>query len=102
MVIEQFRDGATVRGFLQPTFHWVTVFLSGVSCPGFKRPEVLFFMLLSLFLVLLRSRVVFFFRVLLRSRVLARSPFKYFQILLLLQYKQQQQQQQTTIKNNNK
>jgi hypothetical protein len=49
MVIEQFRDGATVRGFLQPTFHWVTVFLSGVSCPGFKRPEVLFFMLLSLF-----------------------------------------------------
>ena len=90
MVIEQFRDGATVRGFLQPTFHWVTVFLSGVSCPGFKRPEVLFFMLLSLFLVLLRSRV------------LARSPFKYFQILLLLQYKQQQQQQQTTIKNNNK
>ncbi len=40
MVIEQFRDGATVRGFLQPSFHWVTVFLSGVSCPGFKRSEV--------------------------------------------------------------
>lgn len=40
MVIEQFRDGATVRGFLQPSFHWVTVFLSGVSCPGFKRAEV--------------------------------------------------------------
>ena len=36
MVIEQFRDGATVRGFLLPSMHWVTVFLSGVSCPGFK------------------------------------------------------------------
>jgi staphylococcal nuclease domain-containing protein 1 len=39
LVVEQFRDGATVRGFLLPTFHWVTIFLSGVSCPGFKRPE---------------------------------------------------------------
>ena len=39
LVIEQFRDGATVRGFLLPTFHWVTIYLSGVSCPGFKRPE---------------------------------------------------------------
>ena len=39
LVIEQFRDGATVRGFILPTFHWVTIFLSGVSCPGFKRPE---------------------------------------------------------------
>ena len=32
-------DGATVRGFMLPSFHWVTVFLSGVSCPGFKRSE---------------------------------------------------------------
>lgn len=39
MVIEQFRDGATVRGFLLPSMHWVTVFLSGVSCPGFKKAE---------------------------------------------------------------
>ena len=40
MVVEQFRDGATVRGYLLPSFHWATVFLSGVSCPGFKRAEV--------------------------------------------------------------
>ena len=39
LVIEQFRDGATVRGFILPTFHWVTIFLSGVSCPGFKRQD---------------------------------------------------------------
>ena len=40
MVVEQFRDGATVRGFLLPSFHWATVFLSGISCPGFKRSDV--------------------------------------------------------------
>eukprot|EP00288_Rhodomonas_lens_P017705 CAMPEP_0177709398 /NCGR_PEP_ID=MMETSP0484_2-20121128/10781_1 /TAXON_ID=354590 /ORGANISM="Rhodomonas lens, Strain RHODO" /LENGTH=894 /DNA_ID=CAMNT_0019221011 /DNA_START=35 /DNA_END=2719 /DNA_ORIENTATION=+ len=39
LITEQFRDGATVRGYLLPSFHWVTVFLSGVSCPGFKRAE---------------------------------------------------------------
>jgi len=39
LVTEQFRDGATVRGYLLPSFHWVTIFLSGVSCPGFKRAE---------------------------------------------------------------
>mmetsp|Transcript_2017 Transcript_2017/g.6126 ORF Transcript_2017/g.6126 Transcript_2017/m.6126 type:complete len:896 (-) Transcript_2017:3840-6527(-) len=39
LVIEQFRDGATLRGYLLPSFHWVTIFLSGISCPGFKRAE---------------------------------------------------------------
>ncbi|KAJ1471847.1 hypothetical protein T484DRAFT_3485485 [Baffinella frigidus] len=39
LVVEQFRDGGTVRGYMLPGFQWVTVFLSGVSCPGFKRAE---------------------------------------------------------------
>eukprot|EP00281_Chroomonas_sp_CCMP1168_P008191 CAMPEP_0206267944 /NCGR_PEP_ID=MMETSP0047_2-20121206/31432_1 /ASSEMBLY_ACC=CAM_ASM_000192 /TAXON_ID=195065 /ORGANISM="Chroomonas mesostigmatica_cf, Strain CCMP1168" /LENGTH=890 /DNA_ID=CAMNT_0053696207 /DNA_START=148 /DNA_END=2823 /DNA_ORIENTATION=+ len=38
-LIEQLRDGATLRGFMLPSFRWITVFLSGVSCPGFKRAE---------------------------------------------------------------
>mmetsp|Transcript_10807 Transcript_10807/g.26760 ORF Transcript_10807/g.26760 Transcript_10807/m.26760 type:complete len:884 (-) Transcript_10807:255-2906(-) len=40
VIVEQFRDGSTVRGFMMPSNRWITVFLSGISCPGFKRPEV--------------------------------------------------------------
>ncbi|XP_038049256.1 staphylococcal nuclease domain-containing protein 1-like [Patiria miniata] len=36
-VIEHVRDGCTVRAFLIPSFHHVTVMLSGVKCPMFRR-----------------------------------------------------------------
>ncbi|XP_072045647.1 staphylococcal nuclease domain-containing protein 1-like [Amphiura filiformis] len=36
-VVEHVRDGCTVRAFLLPSFHHVTVMLSGVKCPMFKR-----------------------------------------------------------------
>lgn len=39
VIVEQFRDGATVRGYMMPSCRWITVFLSGISCPGFKRAE---------------------------------------------------------------
>jgi staphylococcal nuclease domain-containing protein 1 len=35
-VIEHVRDGCTVRAFLLPTFHHVTVMLSGIKCPMFR------------------------------------------------------------------
>ncbi|CAH1187308.1 unnamed protein product [Phyllotreta striolata] len=35
-VIEHVRDGSTVRAFLLPDFHYVTLMLSGIRCPGFK------------------------------------------------------------------
>lgn len=39
-IVEQFRDGATARGYMMPSMRWITVFMSGISCPGFKRAEV--------------------------------------------------------------
>ncbi|XP_022111973.1 staphylococcal nuclease domain-containing protein 1-like [Acanthaster planci] len=36
-VIEHVRDGCTVRAFLIPSFHHVTVMLSGIKCPMFRR-----------------------------------------------------------------
>jgi len=36
-IIEYVRDGSTLRALLLPSFHNVTVQLSGVKCPGFKR-----------------------------------------------------------------
>lgn len=36
-VVEHVRDGCTVRAFLLPSFHHVTVMLSGIKCPMFKR-----------------------------------------------------------------
>eukprot|EP00123_Amoebidium_parasiticum_P022581 comp9044_c0_seq1/m.4227 comp9044_c0_seq1/g.4227 ORF comp9044_c0_seq1/g.4227 comp9044_c0_seq1/m.4227 type:complete len:894 (-) comp9044_c0_seq1:191-2872(-) len=38
-IIEQVRDGSTVRLFLLPSFKYVTVQLSGIKTPGFKRAE---------------------------------------------------------------
>ncbi|TMS34836.1 hypothetical protein L596_002347 [Steinernema carpocapsae] len=35
-VIEQIRDGSTVRAFLLPEFHYVTVMLSGVKAPAVR------------------------------------------------------------------
>ncbi|XP_052242771.1 staphylococcal nuclease domain-containing protein 1-like [Dreissena polymorpha] len=35
-VIEHVRDGCTVRAFLLPDFHYVTIMLSGIKCPMFK------------------------------------------------------------------
>nr|QBI71277.1 ebna2 binding protein P100 [Isotomurus palustris] len=35
-VIEHVRDGSTVRAFLLPSFHYITVMMSGIRCPGFK------------------------------------------------------------------
>ncbi|XP_071943600.1 staphylococcal nuclease domain-containing protein 1-like [Antedon mediterranea] len=36
-IIEHVRDGCTVRAFLLPSFHYVTVMLSGVKAPMIKR-----------------------------------------------------------------
>lgn len=36
-IIEYVRDGSTVRCLLLPSYYHVTVQLSGVKCPGFKR-----------------------------------------------------------------
>jgi len=36
-VIEMVRDGSTVRAFLIPSFEYVTVMLTGIKCPMFKR-----------------------------------------------------------------
>lgn len=38
-VIEHVRDGCTVRAFLLPDFHYVTIMLSGIKCPMFKTNE---------------------------------------------------------------
>lgn len=38
-VIEHVRDGCTVRAFLLPDFHYVTVMLSGIKAPMFKTDE---------------------------------------------------------------
>ncbi|CAH0547008.1 unnamed protein product [Brassicogethes aeneus] len=35
-VIEHVRDGSTVRAFLLPDFHHITLMISGIRCPGFK------------------------------------------------------------------
>ncbi|KAI0236877.1 Staphylococcal nuclease domain-containing protein 1 [Lamellibrachia satsuma] len=35
-VIEHVRDGCTVRAFVLPSFHYITVMLSGIKCPMFK------------------------------------------------------------------
>lgn len=35
-VVEHVRDGSTIRVFLLPSFHYVTVMISGIRCPGFK------------------------------------------------------------------
>jgi staphylococcal nuclease domain-containing protein 1 len=35
-VIEHVRDGSTVRVFLLPSFHYVTLMMSGIRTPGFK------------------------------------------------------------------
>ena len=37
-IIEQIRDGSTVRGFLLPSFEYVTINLSGIKCPSAKTP----------------------------------------------------------------
>ena len=36
-IIEMVRDGSTVRAFLLPTYEYVTVMLTGIKCPMFKR-----------------------------------------------------------------
>lgn len=36
-IIEMVRDGSTVRAFLLPNFEYVTVMLTGIKCPMFKR-----------------------------------------------------------------
>ncbi|XP_060573863.1 staphylococcal nuclease domain-containing protein 1-like [Ruditapes philippinarum] len=38
-VIEHVRDGCTVRAFLLPDFHYVTIMLSGIKAPMFKTDE---------------------------------------------------------------
>ncbi|XP_033101620.1 staphylococcal nuclease domain-containing protein 1-like [Anneissia japonica] len=38
-IIEHVRDGCTVRAFLLPSFHYVTVMLSGIKAPMIKRIE---------------------------------------------------------------
>ncbi|KAJ8031554.1 nuclease domain-containing protein 1 [Holothuria leucospilota] len=38
-IIEHVRDGCTVRAFLLPDFYHVTVMLSGIKCPMFRREE---------------------------------------------------------------
>lgn len=35
-IIEHVRDGSTVRAFLLPDFHHITLMISGIRCPGFK------------------------------------------------------------------
>ncbi|KAK2184568.1 hypothetical protein NP493_260g03038 [Ridgeia piscesae] len=35
-VIEHVRDGCTVRAFVLPSYHYITVMLSGIKCPMFK------------------------------------------------------------------
>lgn len=36
-IIEHVRDGCTVRAFLLPSFHHVTLMMSGIKCPMFRR-----------------------------------------------------------------
>ncbi len=38
-IIEHVRDGCTVRAFILPTFHHVTIMMSGIKCPMFKMDE---------------------------------------------------------------
>ncbi|XP_041351228.1 staphylococcal nuclease domain-containing protein 1-like [Gigantopelta aegis] len=38
-VIEHVRDGCTVRAFILPSFHYVTVMISGIKCPMFKQDD---------------------------------------------------------------
>lgn len=35
-IIEHVRDGSTVRAFLLPDFHYITLMISGIRCPGVK------------------------------------------------------------------
>ncbi|XP_074643880.1 staphylococcal nuclease domain-containing protein 1-like [Tubulanus polymorphus] len=35
-IIEHVRDGCTVRAFVLPSFHYITVMLSGIKCPMFN------------------------------------------------------------------
>lgn len=35
-IIEHVRDGSTVRAFLLPDFHYITLMMSGIRCPGMK------------------------------------------------------------------
>eukprot|EP01134_Creolimax_fragrantissima_P005771 CFRG5771T1 len=35
-IVEQVRDGSTIRVFLLPSFQYVTIQLAGIKCPGFK------------------------------------------------------------------
>jgi staphylococcal nuclease domain-containing protein 1 len=35
-IIEHVRDGCTVRAFILPSFHHVTIMMSGIKCPMFK------------------------------------------------------------------
>jgi len=35
-VVEHVRDGSTIRVFLLPSFHYVTLMMSGIRCPGVK------------------------------------------------------------------
>ncbi|CAH1250586.1 staphylococcal nuclease domain-containing protein 1-like [Branchiostoma lanceolatum] len=36
-IVEHVRDGCTLRAFLLPSFQYITVMLSGIKCPMFKR-----------------------------------------------------------------
>ncbi|XP_071476921.1 staphylococcal nuclease domain-containing protein 1-like [Diadema antillarum] len=36
-IVEHVRDGCTIRAFLLPSFQYITVMLSGIKCPMFKR-----------------------------------------------------------------
>ncbi|CAH1129973.1 unnamed protein product [Ceutorhynchus assimilis] len=38
-VIEHVRDGSTVRAFLLPDFHYITLMIAGIRCNGFKLDE---------------------------------------------------------------
>lgn len=35
-IIEHVRDGSTVRAFLLPEFHYITLMIAGIRCPGVK------------------------------------------------------------------
>lgn len=35
-IIEHVRDGSTIRAFLLPDFHYITLMISGIRCPGVK------------------------------------------------------------------
>ena len=42
-VVEHVRDGCTIRAFLLPSMHYVTVMLSGIKvCPSARPPPLMF------------------------------------------------------------